>query len=170
MRDLITLTVLLAVPATVAMMGCNNSPGLTASGEVTVEANGATTGFTFEEITRLDGAAPNGAITGTCTLTTDPSHAAYGVVIDLFAPSSTEGRALRGITIMTRTDTPAEGTIEAELGADTFRGTCNVDVPFVNGNGQVSVHTEGCTIEGAGETATVDLALTLSSCTITVEE
>ncbi len=170
MRDVLTLTALLAIPATLATVGCSNSPGLTVLGEVTIEASGATTGFDFEELTRLDGAAPNGAITGTCTMTTDPSRAAYGVVVDLFVPSSTEGRALRGISIMTRTDTPANATVEAELGADSFRGTCTVDVPFVNGNGQVSIHTEDCAIEADGETASVDFAFTFDRCTVMVEE
>lgn len=169
MRDFLTLTALIALPATVAAIGCNNSPGLTVTGDVVVDASGATSSFTFEQPARLDGAAPSGAITGGCTLTSDPGQSAYGVVVDLYGPSSTEGRALRSITIMTRTDAPANGTVEADLGADTFRGTCTVDVPFVSGNGQVRVHATDCTIEGAGETASVDLDLTFDRCTVAVQ-
>lgn len=169
MRDVLALTALIAVPATVAMLGCSNSPGLTVLGDVTIEASGATTGFSFEEPSRLDGASPNRAITGTCTLTSDVERSAYGVVVDLYAPSTTEGRAVRSVTIMTRTDSPSTGTIEAELGADSFRGTCTVAVPNLSGNGTVTLATEGCTIEGAGETATVDLELTFERCVVTTE-
>ena len=63
MRDILTLTVLIAVPATVAAIGCNSSPGLTVTGNVDIDANGTPTGFVFEQPARLDGAAPNGAIT-----------------------------------------------------------------------------------------------------------
>jgi hypothetical protein len=169
MRDFLTLAALIAVPATVAAIGCNNSPGLTVTGDVVVDASGATSSFTFEQPVRLDGAAPSRAITGGCTLASDPSRSAYGVVVDLYGPLSTEGRALRAITIMTRTDATASGTVEAELGADTFRGTCSVDVPFVSGNGQVRVQATDCVISGAGETASVDLDLTFDRCTVTVE-
>ncbi len=169
MRDILTLTVLIAVPATVAAIGCNGSPGLTVQGSVDIDANGTPTGFVFEQPARLDGAAPNGAITGSCTLTSDPTHSAYGVVVDLYGPSAAEGRALRSITIMTRTDATANGTVEAELGADTFRGTCTVDTPYVTGNGQVTLHTRGCSIAGAGETATVALDLTFDRCTVQTE-
>jgi hypothetical protein len=169
MRDVLTFTVLLAVPATMAVLGCSSSPGLTVTGDVTIDASGAITGFTFDEAARLDGAAPNGAITGTCTLTSDPSRSAYGVVVDLYAPNQGEGRALRAITILSRTDAPQNGTVEADLGAESFRGTCTVDVPFVNGNGQVTVHTEGCAIQSGDETASVDLDLTFDRCTVTVD-
>ena len=59
--------------------------------------------------------------------------------------------------------------VEAELGADTFRGTCTVDVPFVSGNGQVRVRATDCAISGAGESASVDLDLTFDRCTVTVQ-
>lgn len=165
MRDFLTLTALIALPATVAVIGCNNSPGLTVTGSVDVDAGGTPTGFVFDQPARLDGAAPSGAITGTCTLTGDGTGAAYGVVVDLYGPSSADGRALRSITVMTRTDAPASGTVEAELGADTFRGTCTVDVPFVNGEGHVTLHTEGCDIAYGTESASVALDLSFDHCT-----
>lgn len=169
MRDILVLTALVALPASVAVVGCNGSPGLTVTGDVRVDASGASSAFTFAQPTRLDGAAPSRAITGACTLTSDPARSAYGVVVDLYGPSSTEGRALRSITVMTRTDAPASGTVEAELGADNFRGTCTVDVPAVSGNSQVRVRATDCAISGGGESATVEFDLTFDRCTVTAE-
>lgn len=152
--------------ATLALttMGCSGSPGLTVTGSVEVETTGTPTGFVFEQPARLDGAAPNGAVTGSCSLTRNATG--YGVVVDLFGPTQAEGRALRSISFLSRTDAPAGGSVEAELGADTFRGTCTVEVPFVNDHGQVHLRTTGCTVAAGSESATVTADLTFDRCTL----
>jgi len=167
MRVFLSLSALLIVFGALASPGCASSPGLTVTGSVDIDSMGTPTGFRFEQPVRLDGAAPTGAITGTCTLTSDTAGTAYGVVVDLYGPDNGEGRAARSVTLMTRTDATAEGTIEAELGADTFRGTCDVHVPLVRGSGQLRITATDCSIAGAGETATVDVDLTFENCTVT---
>lgn len=146
--------------------GCGGSPGLTVAGSVTIEVEGASTGFRFEQPTRLDGTAPAGAITGNCTLTSDGTGTAYGVLVELFGSAHGQGRAVRSVTVLARTDAPAMGIVEAELGPDAFRGTCDVEVPLVEGSGRVRVVSRTCTVSGPGETARVELDLTLERCTV----
>jgi len=167
MRVFLSLAALFVVFGALAGPGCASSPGLTVTGSVDIDSMGTPTGFRFDQPIRLDGAAPTGAITGTCTLTSDTAGTAYGVVVDLYGPDNGEGRAARSVTLMTRTDATAEGTIAAELGADTFRATCEAHVPLARGHGQLRITASDCSIAGAGETATVDVDLTFENCTVT---
>ncbi|GAB4201334.1 MAG: hypothetical protein OHK0013_13230 [Sandaracinaceae bacterium] len=160
---------LAALALAFAVVGCNGSSGLTVSGTVAIDASGTPTGFRFEQPARLDGAAPAGSITGACTLTRSPGSPAFGILVDLYGPDAAQGRALRSLTLMTRTDASASSTVEAELGAETFRGTCDVAVPLANERGEVSLRASGCSISHGAETATVDLSLDLVGCTVVVE-
>lgn len=158
-------TLPVALVLALAAVGCNGSSGLTVQGTVDVTSGGTPTGFRFDEPVRLDGAAPAGAITGSCTLTRTAGQPHFGIIVDLYGPDSAEGRALRSLTIMTRTDATESGTVEAELGADTFRGTCDVMAPFVNDAGELTLEASGCSIAQGAETATVDLDLRFAGCT-----
>jgi hypothetical protein len=92
-----------------------------------------------------------------------------GILVDLYGPDSAQGRALRSLTLMTRTDASASSTVEAELGAETFRGTCDVMVPIANERGEVSLRAAGCTITQGAERATVDLSLDFAGCSVIVD-
>ncbi len=166
MRRTLSLT---ALALSLATVGCNGSPGLTVSGSVDIDASGTPTGFTFSQPVRLDGAAPAGAITGTCTLSRAAGDPDYGIIVDLYGPDTTEGRGLRSITLMTRTDATASGTVEAELGADTFRGTCDVTTPRVDDAGLLRIQVSGCSIANGAETATVEADLSFEGCTLLLQ-
>lgn len=162
MRRLAPLALALASLVT----GCNGSSGLTVVGEVTVDAAGTPTGFRFPQAVRLDGAAPAGSVTGSCTATRLSGSNDYGVVVDLYGPDSAEGVAVRSITFMTRSDAQESATVEAELGSTSYRGTCTVSIPRVSGD-MVEIETSGCSIASDTTSATVDATLHFEGCTIT---
>jgi hypothetical protein len=88
--------------------------------------------------------------------------------VDLYSSDANpEGRAIRSMTIMMRSDA-STGSIDAQLGQDDFENTaCQMRVVGMDaGSGQVAIEaTSDCTITGpAGETATVDFELGLTRC------
>ncbi len=155
---------MLALASVLALAGCGGG-GLEVSGHVDVATSAAATGFNFPQPVRLDGGA--GLITGSCVMTRGTAGA-YGVVVDLYSgDASPDGRAIRSMTIMTRTDA-ASGRIEAQLGQDDFaNGSCDITVTaFDAATGQLAFSsTNDCVITGpAGETASVSFELGLTRC------
>lgn len=161
---------MLALASVLALAGCGGG-GLEVAGTVDIETldpnTGATaqTGFDFPDPVRLDGGA--GLITGSCVLTRGATGG-YGVVVDLFSSDTNpEGRAIRSLTILTRSD-EVTGTIEAQLGQDDFTNdACRIRVLGLDaGSGQISFSTsEACELTGPdGETATASFELGLLRC------
>ncbi len=158
----------LAVALALIAVGCGSSPGLSVVGSVDVEADGAHTGFSFPQPARLDGAGSGGVVTGSCSL----SHYAdghYGAVIELFGSSSAEGRALRSISFLTRSDSPGAGRVDAELGASAFTGACDVTLARADDRGVVAIEVESCSIASGAETASVNASLTFENCVLLSE-
>lgn len=154
----------LALASVLALAGCGGG-GLEVSGHVDVTTTGASTGFNFPQPVRLDGGA--GLITGSCVMTRSAAGG-YGIVVDLFSSDANpEGRAIRSMTIMTRSDA-STGSIDAQLGQDDFENAaCQMRVTGLDAaSGQVAFTTTSpCVITGpAGETATVELELGLLRC------
>ena len=147
--------------------GCNGSSGLTAIGNATADVAGTPSGFSFVEPARLDGAAPAGAITGSCTITRTVTEgiATYGVVADLFKPTSVEGNAVRSMTLMGRSDSTT-GTIEAEIGTVDFRGSCPLTLEYMPNSGEARFIANDCTIVNGAESASVDVDMSFSGCIV----
>jgi hypothetical protein len=159
---------MLALASVLALAGCGGG-GLEVSGNVDIATMGgtmdATTGFAFPDPVRLDGGA--GLITGSCVMTRGATGS-YGIVVDLFSSDTNpQGRAIRSMTIMTRSD-ESTGSISAQLGQDDFdNGSCQMHVTGIDGSsGQVAFASTGdCLLQGpGGETATVDFELGLTRC------
>lgn len=150
-----------------ALAGCNGSAGLTAIGTASVDVAGTPSGFNFGQPARLDGAAPAGAITGSCTMTRTVSAGvtSYGVVADLFKPSAVEGQAVRSLTLMGRSDAMT-GTIEAEIGTDAYRGTCPLTLEYMPDSGEARFIASGCRITSGGASATADIDMAFSGCVV----
>ncbi len=163
MRTRMTRT-MLSLASVLALAGCGGG-GLEVSGQVSVETSSATTGFNFPQPVRLDGGA--GLITGSCVMRRS-AEGSFGVVIDLFSSDANpEGRAIRMMSIMTRSDA-SSGSIEVQLGADDFESAnCLMQVTALDAaTGQIALQsTSDCTLTGpAGETATVAFELGLLRC------
>jgi hypothetical protein len=155
---------MLALASVLALAGCGGG-GLEAAGNFDVTTSAATTGFNFPQPTRLDGGA--GLITGSCIMTR-AADGGYGVVVDLYSSDENpDGRAIRSMTIMTRSD-QSTGTIQAQLGQDDFENTgCLMHVNAIDpSTGQVVMSsTSDCVITGpAGETASVEFDLRFNRC------
>ena len=152
-----------------ALAGCNGSAGLTAIGTATANVAGTPSGFNFAAPARLDGAAPAGAITGSCTITRTVSGGveSYGVVADLFKPSAVEGQAVRSMTFMGRSDAMT-GTIEAEIGTDAYRGSCPLTLDYTASSGEARFIATGCAIASGPSTApaTVEIDMAFSGCVV----
>lgn len=152
---------LVTLGAVFALAGCGGG-GLKVIGTADVTTATASSGFDFPQQVRLDGGA--GTVTGTCQISRSASGA-YGVVVDLYGNSQAQGRAVRSMTIMGHSPA-APGQIDAELGPDTFTGTCNVITNVDESRGLVGLQATGCQISNAGETASVDVNLNLEGCTV----
>ena len=147
--------------------GCNGSAGLTVIGNAMVNAAGTPSDFHFDAPARLDGAAPAGAITGSCTITRTVTEgiATYGVVADLFKPTRVEGNAVRSITLMGRSDSTT-GTIEAEIGTGAYRGSCPLTLEYMPNSGEARFVANNCTVMSGAESATVNVDMSFSGCVV----
>jgi hypothetical protein len=163
------LTLVAALALSIGASACNSS-GLTASGHVTIVANpataaAATSSFAFTNNTRIDG---GGGTTGMCQISRGASGQ-YGVVIDLYGNAQATGRAARSVTILAQSASAQSGRITADLGGDDFTsaaGACQVNVTTVDeGHGSVAL-TSTCPLSFGTETATTDVSLALSGCTV----
>lgn len=155
----------LTLASALSLVGCNSSPGLLVSGEIEVATTDARSGFVFEAPTRLDGADASARVTGSCTLRRhEGGH--FGAVVDLYGPGATDGRALRSITLMTRTDAPTAGSVEATLGTRSFTGACTISTPLVDARGGLALHVEACELQSGDEAATLSADLTFENCVI----
>lgn len=150
-----------------AAAGCNGSAGLTAVGSATVDVAGTPSGFNFAQPARLDGAAPAGAITGACTITRTVSAGVttYGVVADLFKPSGVDGQAVRSISLMGRSDS-TNGTVEAEIGTDAYRGTCPLRLEYMPDSGEAHFLAQSCTLTSGAASATAEIDMAFSGCVV----
>ena len=147
--------------------GCNGSAGLTAIGTATVDVAGTPSGFNFAQPARLDGAAPAGAITGSCTITRTVTEgiATYGVVAELFKPTGVDGNAVRSITLMGRSDSTT-GTIEAEIGTGDYRGSCPLTLEYMPNSGEARFVANNCTVVRGAESATVNVDMSFQGCVV----
>lgn len=157
------------------LVACGSSE-LTARGSVIATFEGATSGFTLLQDTRLETPSRDaslGLITGDCEMArvADVDGApAWGVIVGLRRGGEITDLGLASVTIMQRTDNdPSAGRIEAELGVVQFTsaGACTVDVSYASPDGGVVGLNGDCEVSDAsGNLATVSVQLDIAGCTV----
>ncbi|MFK7989902.1 MAG: hypothetical protein AB8I08_28035 [Sandaracinaceae bacterium] len=166
----------LLVACAMLLGACGGDEGLLASGSVTVEGTDLSTGFSFPADVRIDGidAGGDGRIRGTCDMNRVydiPQEDHYGVVVEILRGfESDDDRALTSLTVMQRTDAPAEnGRIEVMLGTTAYtsrEGECQMAVEYA-ASGMVGL-TGACDVYDAdGESVNTVVSLDLAGCTVT---
>lgn len=157
-------SLVLTLGATLALAGCGGG-GLTVGGSaIVMDAAGTTSGFRFPAGVRLDGGA--GVNTGMCTISRGASGV-YGVVVDLYGDPAGTGSAVRSMSIMAHSDSPASGQVTADVGGTEFSGTCQMSVTSLDeGRGNVTLTGYECVLTSGAQRDTADVNLTFSGCTV----
>jgi len=170
-----TRTVLLLAAA--LSLGACGSTELTARGDVVATFDGAMSGFTFEQDTRLETPerdASLGLITGDCEMgrvVGAGGEPAWGVVVDIRRGGAVGDLGLASVTIMQRTDSaPSDGRVEAEIGLSHFTsgaGACSVEIPYAEPDGGMVGLSADCEVSDAdGNLATLTVNLDIIGCTV----
>lgn len=163
----------LLVACAMLLGACGGDEGLLANGSVTVEGTDLRTGFSFPEDVRIDGVGAAGT-RGTCEMNRVydiPQEDHYGIVVEVLRGfESEDDRALTSLTVMQRTDAPAEnGRIEVTLGTTAYssrEGECQMAVDYA-ADGMVGL-TGACDVYDAdGESVSTVVSLDLAGCTVT---
>lgn len=165
------------VAASLLSLAACGTTDLTARGEVIATFEGAMTGFTFEQDTRLEAPerdASLGLITGDCemgrVLGVD-GEPAWGVVVEIRRGSVADDLGLASVTIMQRTDSAVEeGRIEVVLGVSQFAsgaGVCIVEILYAEADSGMVGLTGDCEVADIdGNTANVTVELDIVGCTV----
>ena len=162
----------LAVVALLVAGCCEEDPGLTVRGSVAVAFDGAETGFSFAEDTRLADdvlAGYDGPMAGHCTI--DPQGPVDRAIV---RPGEVEegSRELRSFSATLEEGAElSSGQVEIELGTSVLAASggaeCNLELIYVNTDtGQVGL-SAGCLAQSEdGESADLDAELHFRSCEV----
>ncbi|MBX3272409.1 MAG: hypothetical protein KF729_19270 [Sandaracinaceae bacterium] len=160
-----------ALAAFSLLTACGNTE-LTARGSVVATFEGAESGFSFAEPTRLEvpGDASLGFITGSCELAR-VGEGAYGVVVEIRRGGNIDDNGLSRVTIMQRTDAEVgTGRVEAELGLTQFTSGaagCAIEVPYAQPDGGTVGLLGDCEVRDTnGNVANLSVDLDIIGCTV----
>jgi len=167
---------LFVAAALLTLSACGNTD-LTARGSVIATFEGASTGFQFDEDTRLEAPERDGTlgfITGNCEMAQvmgEDGEPAWGIVVDLMRGRNIDDNGLSSVTIMQRTDAaPSAGWVEAQLGMVSFMSgadTCSVEMNYAEPDSGMLGMSGSCDLQDAeGNMASVAIDLDVIGCTV----